>query len=72
MMTDEAVQPTPSILMVDDEPLLLRGYARLLRTAGYQVTTACDGEEAAGRARFVAVFGDLRQESTNARRSVPQ
>jgi len=32
--------------MVDDEPLLLRGYARWLETAGYSVSTAKDGDEA--------------------------
>jgi EAL domain-containing protein (putative c-di-GMP-specific phosphodiesterase class I)/CheY-like chemotaxis protein len=42
-----------NILVVDDDPALLRAYTRILKRAGYQVETASDGRgaEAALRAR---------------------
>ncbi len=44
-----AVQPGPHgrVLIVDDEPLLLRAYARGLRAAGFTIETAGDGAQAA-------------------------
>jgi len=36
----------PCLLLVDDEPLLLRALARLLRIKGFEVHTAGDGREA--------------------------
>ncbi len=35
-----------NVLLVDDEPALLRGYSRWLKAAGYRVATAEDGEQA--------------------------
>jgi EAL domain-containing protein (putative c-di-GMP-specific phosphodiesterase class I) len=39
-------QPAPRILLVDDEPEILKGFSRVLRNAGYEVETASDGEAA--------------------------
>lgn len=40
-------QPPPrDVIIVDDEPDLVRGLARLLRANGYQVRLATTGEEA--------------------------
>src|SRR3954469_24452525 len=50
------------ILVVDDEPITARGYARTLAAAGYKVTVAHDGREAAGIAhgqRFEAIVSDI-------------
>ncbi|HXI58421.1 MAG TPA: EAL domain-containing protein [Polyangia bacterium] len=50
------------ILLVDDEPSIARGYARLLTLAGYLVETANDGREAAERTRvcsFDAIVSDI-------------
>src|SRR5688572_15113 len=33
-------EATPTVLLVDDDPSLLRGYARVLRDAGHEVLTA--------------------------------
>jgi EAL domain-containing protein (putative c-di-GMP-specific phosphodiesterase class I) len=49
-------------LVVDDEPITARGYARTLAAAGYKVTVAHDGREAAGIAhgqRFEAIVSDI-------------
>ena len=35
-----------AVLLVDDDPVLLRALARQLRTGGYEVETALDGQEA--------------------------
>ena len=54
--------PRASILVVDDEPMLLRGYTRLLRAAGYEVDTAGDGREAnelVGRKDFDVIVSDI-------------
>ena len=40
------VTGSPQILVVDDEPHLCNGLRRILEKAGYQVTTASDGETA--------------------------
>jgi EAL domain-containing protein (putative c-di-GMP-specific phosphodiesterase class I) len=53
---------TSTILVVDDEPITARGYARALSAAGYQVTVAHDGREAADLARkqtFEAIVSDI-------------
>ena len=50
------------VLVVDDEPVTARGYARALAAAGYKVTVAHDGREAAGLAgnrRFDAIVSDI-------------
>jgi len=57
------VQSSPSeVLVVDDEPITARGYARTLTAAGYKVTVAHDGREAAGIAQkqgFDAIVSDI-------------
>jgi len=53
----------PSVLLVDDEPGILRSVGRFLRTAGYDVETAATGTDAVDRLRhrsFHAVISDLR------------
>lgn len=40
------VKNTPNILVIEDDPALNQAYETILRTAGYQVRTAYDGEEA--------------------------
>ncbi|MDB4966651.1 MAG: hypothetical protein JWN44_2340 [Myxococcales bacterium] len=50
------------LLVVDDEPLLLRAFSRVLVRAGHQVDQACDGSEAVAlvsRKKFDAAFVDL-------------
>lgn len=66
-MSDAAPSPRPSlarrVLVVDDEPTARRSLAWLLRDAGYEVTTAADGEEALAAldgARFDLLLTDLR------------
>lgn len=45
--TDAPVEPqTVRVLVVDDEPELLRAVARILRAAGFDVATAANGTEA--------------------------
>ena len=51
------------VLVVDDEPQILRGLGASLRAAGYQVETAADGREALDAAALRppdAVVLDLR------------
>ncbi len=43
----------PTILVVDDSPLILRILSTILQKAGYQVVTAQDGEEAIEKVRDV-------------------
>jgi EAL domain-containing protein (putative c-di-GMP-specific phosphodiesterase class I)/ActR/RegA family two-component response regulator len=74
MLTTEATGPggaqapaakleaAPKILVVDDEPVTARSYARALTAAGYNVTTAHDGREAAAMAKnqgFDVVVSDI-------------
>src|SRR5262245_49843496 len=50
------------VLIVDDEPLTARGYARALTAAGYKVTLAAAGREGATLARskrFDAIVSDI-------------
>jgi EAL domain-containing protein (putative c-di-GMP-specific phosphodiesterase class I) len=42
---------TAEVLVVDDEPVTARGYARALSAAGYKVNVAHDGREAAAMAK---------------------
>jgi CheY-like chemotaxis protein len=37
---------TPTVLIVDDEAVVLRVYGKVLRTAGFTVLAAADGDEA--------------------------
>lgn len=51
------------ILVVDDEPILVRLLARMLTTAGHDVVGARDGREAlelAARDRFDLIISDVR------------
>jgi EAL domain-containing protein (putative c-di-GMP-specific phosphodiesterase class I)/CheY-like chemotaxis protein len=50
------------VLVVDDEPVTARGYARALTAVGYKVSVAHDGREAAALAkgrRFEAIVSDI-------------
>ncbi|MEK6606780.1 MAG: EAL domain-containing response regulator, partial [Myxococcota bacterium] len=52
----------PRILVVDDDPALLRAYERTLTTAGYAVTTAGNGHDAKallGGTDFDAIVSDI-------------
>src|SRR5262245_7103277 len=52
----------PEVMIVDDEPLTARGYARALSAAGYKVTMAAAGREGATLARskkFDAIVSDI-------------
>jgi CheY-like chemotaxis protein len=48
MTATETVHPSPSILVVEDEPLLLMIVSETLRDAGYHVWEAGDAEAALG------------------------
>jgi EAL domain-containing protein (putative c-di-GMP-specific phosphodiesterase class I)/CheY-like chemotaxis protein len=53
---------TARVLVVDDEPVTARSYARALGAAGYQVAVAHDGREAAalaGSSAFDAIVSDI-------------
>jgi DNA-binding response OmpR family regulator len=65
-------QPTPhnigSILLVDDEPYILRSLSYLLTREGYTVETASNGEEALARLRQLRsplVFLDIMMPRMN-------
>jgi len=50
------------VLVVDDEPVTARGYARALAAAGYKVSVAHDGREAAAMAKatpFDVIVSDI-------------
>jgi EAL domain-containing protein (putative c-di-GMP-specific phosphodiesterase class I) len=58
----KAPQAKAWILVVDDEPELLRGVCRGLKLQGYSVTEACNGEEAVehlSRRAFDVVVSDI-------------
>lgn len=60
-----ACDPTPSrgrLLLVDDDPALLRAFARMLSADGYAVDTRADGEaavEAVRQSRYDAIVSDI-------------
>jgi len=59
---EPAIARTQGILVVEDDPAILRLLVALLTSAGYDVQTAVDGEEAlalCARARPAAVFLDV-------------
>jgi EAL domain-containing protein (putative c-di-GMP-specific phosphodiesterase class I)/CheY-like chemotaxis protein len=61
-MTKPQTQPRGTVLVVDDEPLLLRAFARVLMRAGHEVHQASDGAEAQAliaKRRFDVAFVDL-------------
>jgi EAL domain-containing protein (putative c-di-GMP-specific phosphodiesterase class I) len=56
------------VLLVDDEPGIVRSLARLLAAAGYVVTTASDGREAIARieaATFDVIVSDIQMPHTD-------
>src|SRR4051812_12109686 len=64
------VAPTaaPEVMIVDDEPITARGYARALTSAGYKVTIAAAGREGATLARgrhFDAIVSDIAMPDMN-------
>jgi CheY-like chemotaxis protein len=57
-----AAQSKGTVLLVDDEPLLLRAFGRVLKQRGYTVDSVPDGETALtriGGKKFDAMFIDL-------------
>jgi len=63
-----AVADSPEVLVVDDEPVTARGYARALNAAGSKVTIAHDGREAAGLAKdkcFDVIVSDIAMPDMN-------
>ncbi|MDX2051345.1 MAG: EAL domain-containing response regulator [Polyangiaceae bacterium] len=59
----EKVKATPPrVLLVDDDPHVLKSLLRVLETAGYDVTTASNGADAvscADKARFDVIMSDI-------------
>ena len=54
--------PPPAILVIDDEPSMLRAVARLLRREGYTVATAVNGRYALAQLRvqpYDVILSDL-------------
>lgn len=59
---------TKTVLLVDDEPIVRRGVARLLKRAGFDVTEAASGEDAVtayGRGAYDLVLLDLNMPGLN-------
>src|SRR5690349_12419006 len=57
-----AAAQTSRILLVDDDPSLLRSYGRLLRSAGYDVSTATNGRDAVDQVdadKFDVIISDI-------------
>ena len=67
--------PTPgSILVIDDEPSLVRALARLLQRDGYVVATARNGRHALAALqaqRYDVILCDLRMPELEGARSMP-
>jgi EAL domain-containing protein (putative c-di-GMP-specific phosphodiesterase class I) len=60
--------PHGRILIADDEPMLLRGFDRVLSRAGYEVITANDGQQAAellNQMEFDAIVSDISMPGMN-------
>src|SRR5437899_7108338 len=61
-LAPEAPSKSARVLIVDDEPALLRAYTRLLQSAGYVVACAANGSDAVGllrEQRFDVVITDI-------------
>ena len=63
--------PIPgTILLIDDEPSIVRGLARLLRHDGYRVETASNGRDALARLQgqcYDVILSDLRMPEIDGR-----
>lgn len=67
-MTQTPESLAPQVLLVDDEPGIVRSLARLLAAAGNVVTTASDGREAIARieaATFDVIVSDIQMPNTD-------
>ena len=67
-MTDQSVGLDRPILVIDDEPYILRALSYLLTREGYQVETASNGEEGLARVRELRpplVFLDIMMPRMN-------
>ena len=65
-----AVPPPTTILVIDDEPSLLRGVARVLRREGYTVATAANGRYALAQLqvqRYDVILSDLQMPDIDGR-----
>ena len=59
-----------SVLIVDDEPVIVRALARLLRRDGYRVETASNGRQALARLQtqsYDVILSDLRMPELDGR-----
>jgi len=63
-MGESNLEPTSKrILLVDDEQLIANALAHVLRTAGYQIDVACNGQEAlekVSRVDYDLIICDVR------------
>ena len=65
-----AVPPPTTILVIDDEPSLLRGVARVLRREGYTVATAANGRHALAQLQvqlYDVILSDLQMPDIDGR-----
>jgi excisionase family DNA binding protein len=61
--TDKASAKPKNILLIDDDPLVLKSVSKLLKSHGYEVELAASGEEALEKARksnFNLLIADIR------------
>ncbi len=66
--TPGASSKAPRVLIAEDEPAILRGYQRVLQTAGFEVETASDGESAAellAAGHFDVLISDIEMPRLN-------
>jgi CheY-like chemotaxis protein len=64
------VPPPPTILVIDDEPSLLRGVAWALRREGYTVATAANGRHALAQLQvqlYDVILSDLQMPDIDGR-----
>ena len=68
-----AARTPRTMLVVDDEPSIVRGLTRLLRHEGYEVTAARNGCEALAQLhhqRYDVILTDLRMPTLDGARSM--
>ncbi|MFA4889979.1 MAG: response regulator, partial [Candidatus Omnitrophota bacterium] len=61
-------QPAKAILVIDDDPLVLKSLAKFLKTRGYSVDTAQDAQEAFAKVeklKFDLIVTDIRMPKIN-------